>query len=378
MINSLHVKNFKCFKEAQISLSALTILCGHNNVGKSSFIQSLLLLREASSQERVSTRIVKLNGPFSLELGQVKDVLHTGANENVMNFSIDSHNSKRFTWKVSVAESNFEDQFIKVILPDEIDIPCISSNIPFIFNYLSAERLGPRDTQEIQSLPKESIQIGPHGEYTAGVLIKCGMDKVRPELLHPRTKRRQEENTRLSRQAELWMQELIPGIEVRAQFYPDTNIASIRIKKGGAISEWSRPGNIGFGVSFVLPIIVSGLLAPKDGLFIVENPESHLHPEAQSIMGRFLALLSSGGVQVIIETHSDHILNGVRLAAIDDHPIKQDNIIIHHFYIDPEDNYKRGEIKITKTGSLTSWPNGFLDQTERDLAAILKARRSNG
>lgn len=60
---------------------------------------------------------------------------------------------------------------------------------------------------------------------------------------------------------------------------------------------------MGFGLSYALPIVVGGLVAAKDGLLIVENPEAHLHPQGQSNMGQFLAWLAGKGVQVIVETH---------------------------------------------------------------------------
>jgi predicted ATPase len=95
-------------------------------------------------------------------------------------------------------------------------------------------------------------------------------------------------------------------------------------------------------------------------------------------MARFLATLAAGGVQVIIETHSDHIINGIRLAAIDDHPLDRQKVIIHNLYTDSEGSIQVDPIEITATGSLSKWPANFLDQTERDLAAILRAREKHG
>ena len=84
-----------------------------------------------------------------------------------------------------------------------------------------------------------------------------------------------------------------------------------------ALADRMRPTNMGFGVSYALPVITAGLLAPAGSLLVVENPEAHLHPAGQSRVGRFLAHLAASGVQVVAETHSDHVLNGVRLAAVE-------------------------------------------------------------
>src|SRR4029079_13492459 len=126
---------------------------------------------------------------------------------------------------------------------------------------------------------------------------------------------------------------IAPEIELRAVTYPDTNMTALRLKRRGVTTEWLRPTNIGFGVTYALPIIVAGLLAAPGSLFLVENPEAHLHPAGQSRIGRFLATLAAAGVQVIAETHTDPARNGVRLAAADPaHPLRHDQAIIQFFH----------------------------------------------
>ncbi|WP_180834594.1 AAA family ATPase, partial [Vibrio parahaemolyticus] len=65
----------------------------------------------------------------------------------------------------------------------------------------------------------------------------------------------------------------------------------------------------------VLPIVLALLVTKPGGLVIIENPEAHLHPKGQSYLGRLIQRTAEAGVQVIIETHSDHLLNGIRVAA---------------------------------------------------------------
>jgi predicted ATPase len=91
-----------------------------------------------------------------------------------------------------------------------------------------------------------------------------------------------------------------------------------------------RPTNMGFGVSYALPIVLGALTAANGGLIIIENPEAHLHPAGQSQMGIFLARMASAGVQVIAETHSDHVLNGVR-RAIGEGVLSSEDAIVHFF-----------------------------------------------
>lgn len=75
--------------------------------------------------------------------------------------------------------------------------------------------------------------------------------------------------------------------------------------------------NVGFGITYALPILVSGLTVPEGGMLLVENPEAHLHAKAQSNMGYFLARMAAAGVRVIIETHSEHIVNGIRRMIVE-------------------------------------------------------------
>jgi predicted ATPase len=217
-------------------------------------------------------------------------------------------------------------------------------------------------------------------EFTAQVLaahVLAGRRRgqIREALRHPRTE--EEGNiAQLGKQVELWMGDVAPGIEIRPLTLPDTNISALRIKRKGVSTEWLRPPNIGFGVSYALPIIVAGLLSQPGSLFLVENPEAHLHPASQSRIGRFLATLAAAGVQVIAETHSDHVLNGVRLAAVESqHPIRHDQIIVQYFHGDDKTPRRAQAIDVTAKGGLSTWPAGFFDQSEKDLAAILEARR---
>jgi predicted ATPase len=105
-------------------------------------------------------------------------------------------------------------------------------------------------------------------------------------------------------------------------------------------------------------------------MLIVENPEAHLHPAGQSRLGRFLARVAGSGVQVIVETHSDHVLNGVRLAAVADSSVPANDVIVHFF-----DGDTVLPIDLGARGDLSAWPTGFFDQIEDDLGRLARARR---
>jgi predicted ATPase len=87
-------------------------------------------------------------------------------------------------------------------------------------------------------------------------------------------------------------------------------------------------------------------------------------------MGRFLAAVAASGVQALVETHSDHLVNGIRLAAAERAGIAATDIVIHYFGAGTNQ-----KIEVAETGSLTTWPGGFFDQGEKDLSALSRIAR---
>lgn len=131
-----------------------------------------------------------------------------------------------------------------------------------------------------------------------------------------------------------------------------------------------KPANIGFGYTYILPIVISGLLAAPGELLIVENPEAHLHPRAQSKLTRFLAQVAQCGVQVIIESHSEHILNALRICVKNnDFSIVDKDVSVLYFQDSEDQPVVR--IPINPDGSVDDWPEDFFDQAEKDLQQLI-------
>ena len=170
---------------------------------------------------------------------------------------------------------------------------------------------------------------------------------------------------------------IIPGIEINIDAFLKTNTARVSLRKKGSDTEFLHPNNIGFGITYVLPIIVSGLIAQKGCMMIVENPEAHLHPSGQSRIGQFLGRIAGSGIQVVVETHSEHVINGVRLATLKK-SISPKKVSILYFSQDTRAGTPKVEpINVTIDNDLTKWPAGFFDQEQRDLAEIIKNRKGN-
>jgi predicted ATPase len=115
------------------------------------------------------------------------------------------------------------------------------------------------------------------------------------------------------------------------------------------------------------------LLSAKAGdLVILENPEAHLHPRAQVRIADLCARATVSGVQVLLETHSDHILNGVRV-SVHQHRLPAEKVAVHFFSRpQPEGSPVWRELHMKAGGRLTERPDGFFDEIERQLSELLQ------
>jgi predicted ATPase len=132
--------------------------------------------------------------------------------------------------------------------------------------------------------------------------------------------------------------------------------------------------NVGVGVSQVLPIVLTCLLAPEKSTIIIEQPELHLHPAMQSRLTDFFVATILCNKQLIIETHSEYIINRLRLRAINwptEKPI--DDSVKIYFTENLEENYKdykKGNtifrpLKINEYAAMSDWPEGFFDESSK-------------
>jgi predicted ATPase len=134
-----------------------------------------------------------------------------------------------------------------------------------------------------------------------------------------------------------------------------------------------RASNVGFGITYVLPILTVLLKAKKGDVIIVENPEAHLHPKAQRMLGELILKAADVGAQIILETHSDHILNGIRLGV--KNGIIGDANDVKNFFFTRENVGIAYHVnvyapQIDQEGNLDIWPNGFFDEWDKALMEL--------
>ena len=174
--------------------------------------------------------------------------------------------------------------------------------------------------------------------------------------------------TRL-RQIEARMSRFFPGCELSVGKVPQANAVTLGLRTSKGM-DFHRPIHTGFGLTQVLPIVVAALSATKEDLLLIENPEVHLHPAGQAAMGEFLAEVAAAGVQVVLETHSDHVLNGIRRAVKHGALLPEDTAL--HFFRLRQEEESDGAAQVQspvldRDGNLDTWPEGFFDQFDRDM-----------
>ncbi|WBO67000.1 AAA family ATPase [Streptomyces camelliae] len=382
MIDQLSLTNFKAFRSAHIPLAPVTLLTGLNSSGKSTVLQSLALLRQSYD----SGTLLSIDGDSDerggflldgdlVELGTGQDVLHEdfvraeGEPDPLITVGFRMADGQMYEWSARYVS---EEDVLPLRRTRTVD-PALWGEIPLFsrrFQYLKADRIVPAT-----SYPRSHHQaigrgfLGSRGEHTVNFLRHHAQDLV-PEgpLRHPEARA----HTFLD-QVGAWMQELCPGVNLEATEIPGTDSVRLSYGFGGTAgldsSSRRRPTNVGFGLTYALPIVVACLTAAPGSLILLENPEAHLHPRGQARMAALIAAAASAGAQVIVETHSDHVLDGTRL-AVKQGRLKASDTAVHYF----RGNGADVEIvspAVGEDGMLSEWPKGFFDETDHTLDQLL-------
>lgn len=352
MLTELELENFKRFEHLKLPLRGLTLLSGMNSMGKSTIIQSLLLLRQSFERGHLDSGIF-LNGLYT-NVGIGRDLLFQDASREEIKIGLSSETATH-TWRYRYEASA---DYLETAEPSHTVSLDGMSLFENQFDYLCAERLGPQMNYAKSYYDvRVRKQIGKHGEFAVHYLEEMRGSAVQNlNVLHPN-----ETDPHLLAQTECWLNEITPRTRVNFEDYGHANTIGFLVSQGNA--AYYSATNVGFGLSYVLPVILALLKAPEGGLVILENPEAHLHPAGQSKMGELIARAVAGGVQVILETHSDHVLNGIRL-SVKHGLLAPEQTALYYLCANSDQNYyEHPELKAD--GRLTFWPAGFFDEWDR-------------
>ncbi len=131
--------------------------------------------------------------------------------------------------------------------------------------------------------------------------------------------------------------------------------------------------HVGVGVSQVLPILVMCLLAEPDTTLIFEQPEIHLHPRVQTLLGDFFLSMSLLGKQCVLETHSEYLVNRLRFRAAAAETTEIANRMKMYFVEKQGDSSTFRPVVVNEYGAIGDWPEGFFDQSQNEAEEILRA-----
>ncbi|MBP7284365.1 MAG: DUF3696 domain-containing protein [Leptospiraceae bacterium] len=382
MITSIHIQNFKSHKDTQLKLGSLTILCGANGVGKSSIFQSLLLLRQTHQKNRLLS-VLSLNKPLCY-IGKGKDALYQFAETDKISIGLES-TGKKLKW-IFDTEKHSESDFLEITKDTDDEVATETRNMlahnklqsslfEKSFQFISAARISKYESDDYAVDIEKQISIEEgKAELTAQFLFKYRDEQVSSELLHPKNKN----DIGLLAQTIAWEKEISKGVSIEPiQIGTNYDILySFEIEGGVRSTNKFTSKNVGFGLSYALPIIVAVLSAPKGSLILIENPEAHLHPAAQSKLAELLCLAAQSGVQVILETHSDHVVNGTMVQCkyfeTKGTGIDKNNVKIFYFDKDEQNKTVRTtEVELKDGGRIKKAPPGFFDQMGKDLRVLM-------
>ncbi len=413
MITELRAQNFKSWKDtSKLQIAPLTGFFGANSSGKTSLLQTLLMLKQTVERPPNWNEIIDFGDNNSLvNLGSFDDLIHGHRRDPWLQISV----SWKFSEKLSISdmdevdvlsfdlsirnvensvtgmgfgytvnERNFHVSWAGPGAPCTVSIPhrhedyieppfrCYGihdaplrirelfsplqtrfENLFRSIRYLGPLREYPRRNYTWQG--KHSAGVGQHGEDMVTALFS-GRIQLRPT----------------EKQIPKWLQRLdlidsyrlnpISGSETAYEFL-------VRKYKDG---PEVRLTDVGFGVSQVLPVLVLCYYVPEGSILILEQPEAHLHPKVQSELADMLIeVVKERQLQIILESHSEHLL--IRLMRrIAEEEISADDTAFYFCEI-KEGVSEIERLNVDDYGNITNWPQNFFGDEMGDLAAKTKA-----
>lgn len=348
----VHISDFKCFEDATFELNNITFLTGANAAGKSTLIQALLLADAAlETLEKQEVTIPLYDPKRALDLGKVDNLINRKG-QDIVRIEIDD-TKLEFRGSDEVANATL---LMHIIDKKKNPLGKIS--------YLNAERLGPRRESDLDKMNKNDC--GCYGEHTASVILNNDFTKISANRCYQLVDAG-EVNFQIALDA--WVSLIFPYISVRSQAAGNTKCQVIVNNANLGISNIAT--NVGFGISYALPILVTCLLAKDNETIIIENPEAHLHAKAQSSMGYFLGVMAAAGLRIVVETHSEHIINGIRRTIVCSGILAPEAITIYFLQVE-EGGILQTKISMDKEGNLSDFPVDFFDQQRQDSKLIFE------
>lgn len=373
MLTQITLERFKCFNRLYMPLKPLTLIAGTNGAGKSSIIQGLLLLRQSCKDKDYDwkKKVVINGGLVDLEdAGKLLYINAEGDSSDIV-LRIENDDTDEIAFNISpkqektTASCSVEGNLDKA----KNEWSLFSDD----FVYLYADREQPRSKYIMTSETRLDSRLGNRSASNAAFLLASEVNNNK-DIRIPNLKHESAMDSTVLRNVSAWISYIMGGnVSLTAKETEKDKEARFEysIFNNSGVEQQLSPLNMPFGHSYVLPIILAVLTAPSGSMILVENPESHLHPGAQLRMGEFLSIAAACGIQIIIETHSDHLMNGIRLSCrkriISPEIIEMDLIGLD------KDGYThvRRPIQLNPDGTVKNLVPGFFDEWEKALTSLI-------
>ncbi|TNJ64551.1 DUF3696 domain-containing protein [Paenibacillus hemerocallicola] len=351
MITKLKIHNLKCFDSVEMSLNNFTLLTGMNSAGKSTIIQAILL----AVQNVTENGRFPLNGRL-VSLGQFSDVRNFIRNAKEFEVEVSSKNNNSVKFKFI---ENGQEVKCEITNDSEVLIDYLHQKNHRI-SYFSSKRIG---SQDLYLKNYDSyLNFGILGEFAIDYFEKNKSTQIEDYLIKEKPV-----GKTLELQVNYWLKYIL-NCEISTEDISGTD--QVRVKYKYSNNRYVRPRNIGSGLSYIISLLISVMSSKKDDLIIIENPEIHLHPSAQSKLTEFLTFCSENGIKLIVETHSDHIFNGVR-KSIFNKVISKNNLSVYFCKLTDDLLTEPVEIFFNQKGDVENHQRGLFDQFDEDLDEML-------
>ena len=363
ILKALQIEDFKCFERLRVPLASLTVLSGYNGAGKSTALQPILLLAQAARRRTwtydAAMGDLPLNGEI-VRLGSAGDVIRAQSLHSTAHFELFGDEKSLALGATAKTGS----RSLSVTKREGSgDWPELFTSLARLV-HLSAVRGGPAEAFPTPDrVSDQAPDVGVDGRFASYWYHELADTEIDLARQYPG-----EPGTTFRKQVDAWLSRLAPGASANVQALPVASMLALQFRLSET-GEWRRPANVGYGLTYAFPILVALLAAEPGDIVIIDSPEAHLHPQAQSRMGRMLAAFAAAGIQLIVETHSDHVLNGIRL-AVRDKVLPAAELSLLFFAGSSLEGHGVTSPRIDNEGRINEWPDGFFDQGDKDVAQL--------
>lgn len=368
MLENLKIKDLRSIKEIDLDFKYMTILTGLNSSGKSTIIGALNLVNQSDNDR------IKLNGDY-VNFGKIEGLLYNwrdGDDKATIEYNF-SENSEKI-------EISTEFSIYNLITDEEISNQFKKPNP---IRYLSSDRLSPDWSFDVAASSYKTRDLGAKGQNSIAYLCQVTDNqnfKNSPEVLFVKelaheTLENKDNETYLIPNINAWLSVISPGVSIKTEHLRDIN--KTKLSYSLSTIEGMTPFSVGFGLTHCLPIILMILTAKKGDILIIENPELNLHPEGQLQIGRLIAKAAAQDIQVIVETHSDHVVNAARI-CVKDGTLPLEKLAIKFLQIEKEKKHgitsyftNDYSVEVLENGKLKEPPSGFFDTWKKSLLELM-------